>query len=177
MGPFLSGLIDSFQRALREDTNNRWENYKKGLRQNLTCSLLPGGIFGLVIGIYSFFFYMLYLAPVKSSTATTALVWFALCIAIIIFTLYWPQLVLFQQPLVTTLRNIVLFTSKYLWKMLGCAIVCILFYGFVFLFAPITLIVVPFIGFWYPLFVCQFLIYDKLNEELNIEEKFAEAGN
>lgn len=172
-GPFISGLIDSFQRALREDTNNRWDNYRKGFRQNIKCSLIPGGILGLTIGVYSFYFYMMYLSTVKASPATIAIVLFSMCILIIVFTLYWPQLVLFQQPFLTRIRNIILFSSKYLWTMLLCAVICILFYGFLFLFAPITLLVVPFIGFWYPLFVCQFFIYDKLNEELHIEELFS----
>ena len=40
------------------------------------------------------------------------------------------------------------------------------------LFAPWTLLVVPFLGFWFILFVAQFRIYDDLNEDLQLEARF-----
>ena len=40
------------------------------------------------------------------------------------------------------------------------------------LLAPWTLIAVPFLGFWFPIFLAQLRIYDDLNADLRIEEQF-----
>lgn len=172
LGPFVSALFDSIQRGLREDTNNRWDNYKKGFRQNLHCSLLPGGILGLVIGTYCFFFYILYWTGQSLSPATIALLLFSFFLIWDIFILYFVQLVLFHQTFFTRMRNIVLFTAKYLWKMLLISAISGVFLAIIILFAPYTLLIVPFIGIWYILFLSQFIIYDDLNQELKIEELY-----
>lgn len=172
-GPFLAALVDSIQRGLREDTGRRWDNYKKGLSQNWKSSLLPGGLTGLVIGIYIFLLYlMVYTDAITTSWLSIVLLFISLILFLTIENLYWPQLVLFVQPLHMTLTNILLFSCKYLWKILGIAMLQLLYIGFVVLFAPYTLFLLPFIGIWYYIFFSQFLIYDKLNEELKIEERF-----
>lgn len=170
LGPFLSGLVDSIHRGLRDDPNNRNENYKKALKQNFKCSLLPGGILGLIIGCYSFMFMLIYWSSISPSKMTIAIIVFSLFLTICIFTLYWPHLVLFEISFLQIITNIILFTSKYLWKMILVAILQLLYWGVYILFAPLSLIILPFIGIWYILFLTQFIIYDSLNNELNIEK-------
>lgn len=173
LGPFLAALADSIQRGLREDTNNRWQNYKKGLRQNIFCSLIPGAILGLFIGVYSFLFYMVvYTDAITLSPATIALILFSIILVLNFQNLYWPQLVLFNQPFKMTFLNILLFSSKYLWKVLGIVLLEMIYIAFFIIFAPVTLIVVPFLGIWYFIFFSQFLLYDKLNLELEIEKRY-----
>lgn len=173
-GPFLSTLFDSIQRALRDDTQLRWRSYRRALRQNSRSSLIPGGILGLIAGSYSFMFYMMYCSTVRPSLLTVLLILFSFILAYSVFILFWTQFVLFHQSLSVRLRNIILFTSKYLWKMLLISVLAIVFIAIIVLFAPLTLLVVPFIGFWYILFLSQFIIYDSLNEELKIEELYQE---
>lgn len=175
-GPFYAALVDSIQRALREDTNNRWRNYKKGFSQNIRCSLLPGGILGLFMGVYSFLFYLIvYTDTIILTLGTSALIIFSSIIFLTFENLYWPQLVLFNQPFKTTLINIILFTSKYLWKMLLIAAIELVYTAFFITFAPYTLILVPFLFLWYIVFLSQFMIYDKLDHELHIEELIAQT--
>lgn len=169
-GPFLASLFDSIQRGLRDDCGYRWHNFKKALKQNLKCSLIPGGICGLIIGSYCFMFYMMYCSTTTPTTGTIAIILFSFVLFWIFFILYWTQLVLFHQTFFIRIRNIILFTAKYLWKMLLISIIAMALISFIVLFAPLTLIIVPFIGVWYPLFLSQFLIYDALNTELHIEE-------
>lgn len=169
-GPFISALMDSIHRGLRDAPGRLWENFKKGLRQNVSCSLLPGGILGFVIGIYSFFFYMLSLESALPSTGTVCLIIFSLAVVLTVFHLYWSQLVLFELGFMSRLRNILLFSAKYLWRIMLVDALTIIFYGIIFIFAPYTLIVLPFIGIWYPMFLGQLIIYDCLNLELHIEE-------
>lgn len=176
-GPFLSALMDSIHRGLRDASGRLWDNFKKGLKQNAVCSLLPGGILGFMLGIYSFFFYLLSLEASVPSPATIGLILFSFFVALTIFHLYWSQLVLFELDFKSRMRNILFFSVKYFKKILLTDALTIAFYGVLFLFAPYTLIVLPFIGIWYPMFLVQFLLYEQLNLELKIEEAYQNAAS
>ena len=99
MGPFIAALTDNIYRAMRDDTGLRWDNYKKGLRQNLFCSITPGIILAVFIGAYSFIFYLNFYA---NAIVISKLSFFSISIALFLFiffeNLFWPQLVLFNQP-------------------------------------------------------------------------------
>ena len=43
------------------------------------------------------------------------------------------------------------------------------------LFAPWTLLLLPFVGVWFVLFVALFLLYDRLDKAFSIEESIAQA--
>lgn len=176
-GPFLAGMFDAVMRGLRDDPNNWWTNYKKSWRQNWAGSLLPGAFLGLFIGVYAFMANLFWWAQSSPSPGTIALYLFSGLVLVIFTTLFWPQLVLFRQTMPNRLRNILLFTSKYLWKVLGAALLQLLYFAVIILFAPWTLLLVPFLGVWYIIFLTQFMLYDALNEELRIEEQFANPAN
>lgn len=175
-GPFLAGMVDAIQRGLRDDPNNWWKNYLKSWRQNGRSGAVSGAVLGLLLGMYTFMVYLLWSARVFPGWGTIALYLFSLLLLTILNTLYWPQLVLFEQTTGTRIRNIILFTSKYLWKVLGVALLQMLWWGVFVLFAPWSLILIPFLG-WFILFLGQFLLYDQLNEELNIEELYYPNGS
>lgn len=92
-------------------------------------------------------------------------------------TLYWPQLVLFEQSNIDRFRNILLFSAKYLWKVLGVGLLQLAYWGLFVLLAPWTLLLIPVMGAWYITFLSLHLLYVPLNEELQIEERFRSAGN
>lgn len=174
LGPFLAALTDHILRGMRDDPGNRWMNYRKGLRQNWKESLIPGALFGLLLSVYIHIIYMDWVARILSiSTATKALLLVGAILFAMMNNLFWPQLVLFRQPLLQTIRNMVLFTAKYLWKMIFTAILQLAFVGIHILFAPYTMLLLPFLTFWYVDFLGQFLLYDALNQEFRIEEKLA----
>lgn len=175
-GPFLAGMYDAVLRGLRDDPNNWWTNYKKSWRQNWAGSLLPGAVLGLFTGMYAFMAYLFWQAEYAPTPGTVALYLFSGLVFLIVTTLYWPQLVLFRQTFLNRMRNIVLFTAKYLWKVLGAALLQALYFAVMILFAPWTLLLVPFLGVWYIIFITQFMIYGALDAELHIEEQFAAAG-
>lgn len=174
LGPFFAGLVDSIMRGLRDDTGMRWDNYKKALKQNFPASIFPGAFLGLIIGIFCFVVYL------TSSTAfitpTRGFYIIALISLTILLTfenLFWPQFVLFNQSFKQTLINIILFTSKYLWKVLFIAFWELVYIGIITVFAPFSIAILPFIGIWYPVFLVSFSLYEKLDYELQIEEKIA----
>ena len=176
LGPFLGGMFDAVLRGLRDDPNNWWRNYRKSWRQNWSGSLVPGALLGLLIGVLAFMAALFWWSAAAPTPGTIAVYLFSILLLVIINTLYWPQLVLFNQTTLNRMRNILLFTAKYLWRVLGAALVQLLYFAIVILFAPWTLILVPALGVWYIIFLSQFILYDKLNLELKIEEQFEAAA-
>ena len=110
------------------------------------------------------------------STAVTILVYlFSWLVFLVLTTLYWPQLVLFDQRAAVRLRNALLFTVRYFWATLGVALFQLVWWLLMVLFAPWTLLLMPFVGVWFDLFVTLFLLYDRLDKAFQIEESIARA--
>lgn len=171
-GPFLAGLYDGILRGLRDVPESWWVAWRKSWRQNGRESLIPGAILGLLVGMYAFMAALFWWSSAPQTLGTIALTLFSGTLFLLLNTLYWPQLVLFRQTARNRMRNIILFTAKYAWRMAGVAVLQLLYAMIYVLLAPWTLLLVPVLGFWYIIFLSQFLIYDQLDQELGIEEKF-----
>ena len=174
-GPFLAAMVDGVMRGLRDAPGRWWPTWKKSFRQNLKDSLLPGAFTGLAAGCYAFSGYLIWSAEAAPGRTTIILLLFSALLVIILEILIWPQIVLFRQPAGTRIRNAILFTSRYLWRVLLSAALVIIWLAVLVLFAPWTLVLVPFLGYWWPVFLSQFFIYRCLDEELQIEKRIEEA--
>ena len=106
--------------------------------QNWRDSLIPGTLLGLTVGVYTFMAMLFWWAERSPSLGTVALYLFSLLAALIVNTLYWPQLVLFRQRASIRLRNCLLFCVKYLWRVLGVGILQLGYLVVFVLFAPWT---------------------------------------
>ena len=172
LGPFLAALYDSIFRGLRDAPGSWREHYRRSWKQNAKASLLPGALSGLLAGMYVFMLYMLWSAPALPGWSTllacllSAILFFALNL------LYWPQLVLFQLSNRERLYNVTLFTLKYFWRVMGAALLHAGYVLLYLLFAPWTLVLVPFLGFWFILFVCELTLYRPLDAAFQIEKQF-----
>ena len=110
----------------------------------------------------------------NQSWGTIALFIFSLLLFLILTTLYWPQLVLFKQSLIWRLKNIILFVVKHFWKTFGVALLELAYLSIYLFFAPWTLVLVPFIGFWYIIFLSEIILYKDFNEDFKVEEQYYE---
>ena len=171
-GPFLAGMYDAILRGLRDDPLPWRESCKRAWKQNWKSSLVPGALLGLVLGVYTFMAMLFWWAKHAPSPGTLALYLFALLVVAIVNTLYWPQLVLFQQKASIRLQNCLLFCIKYFWRVLGVGLLQLGYWTVFVLFAPWTLLLLPVLGVWYILFLSQFLIYTQMNETFSIEELY-----
>lgn len=171
-GPFLSGLYDGILRGLRDAPDPWWASWCKSWQQNALESLLPGAIFGLLIGMYAFMAALFWWSTTTQTPGTVVLYLFSGGLFFLLNTLYWPQMVLFRQSFLARMRNIILFTAKYFWRMAGVTLLQLAYVLVYVLFAPWTLLLIPLLGLWYIIFLSQFLIYEQMDKELNIEEKF-----
>lgn len=105
---------------LRDAPGSWAKNYRRSFAQNARASLLPGALTGLFLGSSAFtgmlFFGWGLAAP---STGTVALFLFSWLVFLVLSTLYWPQLVLFDQRASVRLRNALLFTIRHFWLTLA----------------------------------------------------------
>ncbi|MDE7221465.1 MAG: hypothetical protein K2O45_17960 [Oscillospiraceae bacterium] len=172
-GPFLAGMYDALLRGMRDDPLPWRDAYARAWRQNWKGSLLPGGLTGLLAGLYAFMGMLLWTAETPPSAGTAALGLFSLLLALAVSGLYWPQLVLFDQRAGVRLRNCMLFCVRYFWRVMGAGLLHLGYWAVLLLFAPWTLLLLPVTGVWYILFLTQFLLYRQMDEAFRIEERFA----
>lgn len=171
-GPFLAGLYDAILRGLRDDPLPWWQSYRRSWRQNWKDSLLPGAILGLLLGMYSFMACLFWWSQVLPGWGTIVLYLFSAGVLLALSQLYWTQLVLFQQTTAQRLRNCVLFSIKYFWRVAGTALLQLLYWGVHVLFAPWTLLLAPWLSLWYIHFAAGLRLYPQLDEEFDIEGQF-----
>lgn len=171
-GPFLAGLYDAVLRGLRDDPLPWKDAYARSWRQNWKGSLLPGALLGLLLGLYSFMGMLLFWwAQTLPTLGTLGLYLFGLLLILSVNTLLWPQLVLFEQSPVVSLRNCVLFSIKYFWRVMGAGLLQLAYLAVLVLLAPWTAALLLFTGVWYIVFLSQLLLYDQIDGAFHIEER------
>lgn len=175
-GPALSGMTDCIFRALRDCRDDWWASYKRQFRQNFAGSILPGIVFSLFIGFAVFMGMMMYVwSESAPSAGTTALFIFSFVLASMLFSVFFPQLVLFKQSLFLRLKNCLLFFIKYFWRTIGAAVLQTVWWLIGVLFMPWTAFLVPILGVWYIMFLSFFILYKPLNEAFSIEKSIEES--
>lgn len=175
-GPFLACLYDNILRALRDAPGSWSANFRRAFAQNWRASLLPGALTGLFVGSAAFAGMLFFAWSTAVPSALTILIYLFSClIFFVLSTLYWPQLVLFDQRGVVRLRNALLFTIQNFWATLGVCLLQLVWWLLMVLFAPWTLILLPLVAVWFDLFVALFLLYDRLDAAFGIEASLAAA--
>lgn len=171
-GPFLAGMYDALLRGLRDDPMPWKDAYVRSWKQNWRGSLIPGALLGLFAGLYAFMGMLFWVAEVPPSLGTVLLYLFSLLLVLVVNTLYWPQLVLFNQRAGIRIRNCLLFCIRYFWRIMGVGLLQLGYLALIVLFAPWSLLLLLVTGVWYILFVAQFLIYDQMDTSFHIEELY-----
>lgn len=172
-GPALACMYDAIFRSLRDAPGKCMENYKRAWKQNWRQAILPGIVFGLFLGCYAFMLMLFWWAETAPGLGTIAICLVSLVVFAMFFTIYWPQLVLFEQSGMQRFKNCLLFMIRIFWKTLGCTLLQILYWAVIVLFLPWSVILLPFIGIWFILFAANFLLYKTLDEIFHIEEEIA----
>lgn len=171
-GPFLAGLFDALLRAMRDEPTPVWMGWRKSWKQNWKGSLVPGMLLGLLLGLFSFMGMLFWWVSTAPTPGTIVLMVVSATLSIVVFQLYFTQLVLFDTPPAVRLRNVLLFTIQNFWRVFGVALLQVGYWVIYLLFAPWTLLLLPILGLWYILFVSEQLLYDRLDDSFEIEERF-----
>lgn len=169
-GQGLAAMYDLILRRMRDVESDWWICFKRSLRQNWRASLLPGALEGLFLGFLIFLGVLIWQTGIITPGTLVILAGGTLFFTMV-FSIWWPQVVLFDQSPVIQLKNCVLFCIRCFFRVLGASVLQIAFWAVMVLFLPWTGFLVPFLGVWYILFVAVFLIYDPLNDAFRIEEQ------
>lgn len=174
VGPGLACMYDIILRRLRDDRSDWWICYKKSMRQNFRASLLPGVIQCIFVGCIAFSLGLLWWSEGAVSLGSIALIILSSLFMEMILTIWWPQVVLFDQRPLIQIKNCILFIITHLKPALGAAAIQVIWWTAVFLFLPWSAFLVPVLGVWYILFLAMFTIYRSLNDAFRIEEQIEE---
>lgn len=174
-GPALSCMYDTIFRSLRDAPGKCMANYKRAWKQNWRQSILPGIVFCLLLGFYTFMLMTFWWALQPPGLGTLTVYFFGLVLLTMFFSLYWPQIALFEQSGKQRFKNCLLFLIRFFFKTLGCALLQLLYWAVIALFLPWSVILLPFTGLWFILFTASFLLYDTMNDVFCIEEQIAHA--
>lgn len=174
-GPSLACMYDTLFRSLRDASGKFMDNYRRAWKQNWRQAIVPGILFCLLLGFYAFMLMMFWWAETFLGYGTLALYILSLTVFTMFFSLYWPQLILFEQNEKLRFQNCLLFMIRFFWKTLGVALLQVFYWAIMILFLPWSVVLLPLIGIWFILFVANFLLYDTMNEVFRIEEQIAQS--
>lgn len=174
-GPSLACMYDAIFRSFRDAPGNASDNYKRAFRQNWKQSIIPGMAFCLLLGFYAFMLMLFWWSARFPGFGTVAVYICALVLVTMFFSVYWPQVVLFEQAGTKRFKNCLLFLIRFFWKVFGCALLQLLYWAVMILFLPVSALLLPFAGVWFILFSANFLLYETFDEAFHIEEGIAQA--
>lgn len=174
-GPGMAGMYDVIMRGLRDNVDDWWFSYKKAMKQNFRAALLPGVLMCLFLGFIIFACALLWWSEVPPSIGTISVLTASAVLCTMVFSIWWPQIVLFDQRPGIQIKNCILFCIQYFWRTLGVAVLQLVWWIVMVLFLPWSGFLVPFLGVWYILYLSNFLLYDQLNTAFRIEEQISEA--
>lgn len=168
-GPFLSGMIDTVLRALRDEPGYWWNTYKRAWKQNWKQSLAPGALLGLFVGGWA---WMLRAQAESGNTSTT--MWVASLVGIFVCTGFFAwllaQVPLVDLPLVQIAKNAGLMFFGFFPRTVAAALVLGAYWGATLLFLPATIITILAFGFWLPVTIALMIVYPGLDKVFKLEE-------
>lgn len=173
-GPGFACMVDIILRRFRDDKADWWVSWKRSMKQNGRAALLPGAVQGVFIGLIVFSGALILWGAAPLSPATLLLLAVSALLGTMILSVWWPQVVLFEQKPLPQIKNAVFFCLFHFGKVFGCALLQLAWWAVMFLFLPWTAFVVPILGVWYILFVALHLIYPALDADFRIEEQIRE---
>lgn len=168
-GPFLSGMIDTVLRALRDEPGYWWNTYKRAWKQNWRQSLVPGALLGLFVGSWAW----MLRAQAESGNTSTAL-WVASIAGIFVctgfFTWLLAQVPLVDLPLAQIAKNAGLMFFGFFPRTAAAALVLALYWGATLLYLPATILTILAFGFWLPVTIALMIVYPGLEKVFKLEE-------
>jgi len=173
-GPGIACMYDIILRRLRDDRSDWWVCYRKSMRQNWRAAVLPGIVQCVFLGFLIFSCALLWWAQRPVSIWTAAILLLASVLFLTVLSVWWPQVVLFDQKPGLQLKNTVLFVFSHAGRVLGAAALQAGWWVAGFLFLPWTAFLVPFLNVWYILFLAVFLLYRPMDDAFRIEDQINE---
>ncbi len=171
----IAAMYDFLLRRMRDSEIWFWFAFVRSMKQNWRSSLLPGATGGVFLGFLLFSGMVMWRTGTVSA-GNVALLAASCLLVLMVYSVWWPQTVLFEQRPSLQLKNCILFILKYPLRVLGASLLQMVWWTVTVLLLPWSAFLVPFLGVWYIMFVSLFLLYDRLNEAFRVEEQIKEKG-
>lgn len=173
-GPAVACMYDIILRRLRNDKSDWWACYKKSMRQNWRAAILPGVTQCVFLGSLIFSGALLWWAEQPITIGTIAILGLSSIFFMMVLSVWWPQVVLFDQRAGLQLKNAMFFILFHLGRALGAAVLQVAWWVIMFLFLPWTAFLIPFLSMWYILYLAVFILYRPMDEAFHIEDQINE---
>lgn len=162
--PALCALADIVLRSLRDEPFYWWDAWRRCYKRNGKACLVPGAIFGTLIGLDLFLFMHL----VKTSQLVLLMIALVFLCAVALYIV--AQIALLELPLLGYFRNALLLAIGWLPRTLAAMVVLLGHSLLVYLFYPISAIEMLLLGSWFPILWALFLVYPAFEKSFHIEE-------
>ncbi len=173
MGPFYGAMSDGILRSLRGLPGSWGERYRRVLKRDWKCCVLPGIAVGCLTAAAVNVFSMRRDGMTLPGMLLPSLV-VALLLAVAIFTFFWPQRAALDLSLRHILRNCVFLMVAHPAVTLGAVAVQVLYWGLIVLTVPYSGLFLLITGFWFPALAGNAIVYEALNRDLLLDERLSE---
>lgn len=172
VGPQITGIADTILRAQRDEPGMWWLTYKAAWKRNWKASLLPGALAGFLAA--SLVFMLTHLNPEFLSIPVMLGMLISALVSLAMFTYLIPQIALFDMGLGQILRNALLLTLRHPLRTLAAAAAQLLYWGLFLAYYPLTQIMLPITGLWFPLFMGLSIVYTPMEADFDLENRVKE---
>ena len=173
--PFVSGMIDTVLRSLRDEPGYWWHTYRRAWKQNWRQSLVPGALLGLFLGGWGWL--LRTMLDGRFAANPSATLWVVAVVSIFICTgfLVWllVQVPLLDLPLGQLAKNAALMFFGFFPRTLAAALLLLVYWGLTLLYMPYTIPVLLLFSFWLPVSAAVMILYPALDKAFKLEETLA----
>ena len=166
--PFVSGMIDTVLRSLRDEPGFWWTTYRRAWKRNAKASLLPGAIGGLLLAmqIFTAFHYDISVGVVPGALLAVGL-FLLLGLAEFLFA----QVALLEMPFAGMLKNSLFLFLGYLPRAALGVLWQFVYWIVILLLWPISVFALLITGFWLPALLTMQAIYPVLDKAFDLERQ------
>lgn len=170
-GPQLCGIADTILRSLRDEAGFWWHTYAQAWKRNVRFCLLPGAVMGILVGMQ--FFVVSNLSKLTVTAGLAVALILGILLSVSIFLLVWMQSAVMNLSFGNMIRNAVLLILISPLRAVGAVAVQILYWGAVWLWSPVSLVIFALTGAWLPFLLGIFLLYKPLEQNLELEKNIS----
>ena len=165
--PQLCGMADTILRSLRDEPGYWWPTYRRAWKRNARACLLPGAVFGLILGMQVFTLF--HMDSLGTSVISWAILIAGLVLVLGLITYIIPQLALLEMPLAGILKNAILLFLGYLPRSVGAIAVQVVYWGLFLLYFPLSMYILPITNLWLPMVLSLLIVYAPMEKSFNLE--------
>ena len=170
-GPQLCGIADTILRSLRDEAGFWWHTYAQAWKRNVRFCLLPGAVMGVLVGMQ--FFVVCNLSKLTLTAGLAIALVLGILLSVSIFLLVWMQSAVMNLSFGNMIRNAVLLILISPLRAVGAVAVQILYWGAIWLWSPVSLVVLALTGAWLPFLLGIFLLYKPLEQNFELEKNIS----